>query len=190
MCRRCRPGSSPDRSRKRRRCTALSMLATPTDTHKRHRARCQSVGRSSGSCPPQVVGLIPSEVPEAFGSCRKFRHVSQSAPRSPCAFAVGAPCPRSSNYTPLPVGSLWGCCAFCEPVGTARKSRSACADLCRNCNSSYKKAEFFKGGGVVPASHFIKNAAREASADCRKVARSRILGKKRYFLGVECPPSV
>lgn len=73
----CRPGSSPDRSRKRRRCTALSMLATPTDTHKRHRARCQSGGRSSGSCPPQVVELIPSEVPEAFGSCRKFRHVPQ-----------------------------------------------------------------------------------------------------------------
>lgn len=30
-----------------------------------------------GSCPPQVVELIPSEVPEAFGSCRKFRHVPQ-----------------------------------------------------------------------------------------------------------------
>ena len=157
VCRRCRPGSSPDRSRKRRRCTALSMLATPTDTHKRHRARCQSGGRSSGSCPPQVVGLILagssgsvrklSEVPtrspvvgvgsgagvrpreqlhaagilqkrsvsvKVLGFCSvAFRTCPAARGRSLWAF----PAPLPSNYTPAPVGSLWGCCALCEPVG-------------------------------------------------------------------------
>lgn len=41
----------------------------------------------------------------------------QNVPRSSWALPVGATCPRSSNYTPLPVGSLCGCCALCEPVG-------------------------------------------------------------------------
>lgn len=87
---------------------------------------------------------------KAVGFCKSPRFLLgsvQNVPRSSWAFAVGVSCPRSSNYTPLPVGSLWGCCAFCEPVGTARKSRSACADLCRNVNSSLQKKPNFSRAG-------------------------------------------
>ena len=157
VCRRCRPGSSPDRSRKRRRCTALSMLATPTDTHKRHRARCQSVGElsaaggradpagSAGSVrklsevptrSPVVgvgsgAGVRPRELIHAAGILQK-RSVSVkvlgfcSVASRTCPAARGRslwafPAPMSSNYTPAPVGSLWGCCALCEPVGMSHQ---------------------------------------------------------------------
>ena len=62
----------PGRSRKRRRCTALSMLATPTNTHKRHRARCQSVGRSSGELSAAGGRADPAE---SVGSVRKLSEV-------------------------------------------------------------------------------------------------------------------
>jgi hypothetical protein len=44
----------------------------------------------------------------------------QNVLRSSWAFAVGVSCPSTVNYTPAPVGSLWGCCALCEPVGAVR----------------------------------------------------------------------
>ena len=193
--------------------------------------------RVSGSCPPQVVELIPPEVPEAFGSCRKFRHVPQvvgvgsgagmvtrftkmcnnctkgkstslelihaagilqkrsvsvkvlgfcSVASRTCPAARGRslwafPAPMSSNYTPAPVGSLWGCCALCEPVGAVRKSRSACADLCRNVNSSLQKKPAFQGWGSGSGFSFLKNAAREPFPVCREVTRSRFFQKKAYF---------
>ena len=103
-----------------------------------------------------MVALIPPEVPEAFGSCRKFRHAPQSVPRSPCAFAVGTPCPRSSNYTPLPVGSLWGCCALWELY-------SARADLLPVILPEYKKGDFSAvGAGFVTL--MLQNGSRVSAA--------------------------
>ena len=81
----------------------------------------------------------------SFGSVRKLSEVpTRSAGRGRSLWAFPAPLP--SNYTPAPVGSLWGCCALCEPVGAVRKSRSACADLCRNLQLIAKKLAFSRVG--------------------------------------------
>lgn len=94
-----------------------------------------------------------------------------------------------------PVGSLWGCCAFCKPVGAVRNPRSARADLLPVVVPEYKKGDFFKGGGIVFCNIDVTKyhpppLAREPSADCREVVRCTSVGKNHYFFGMECPPSV
>lgn len=84
----------------------------------------------------------------------------QNAPRSSWRSLWAFPAPLPSNYTPAPVGSLWGFCALCEPVGAVRNLRSACADLLPVVVPEYKKGDFFKGGGVVPDSHLFYQKCR------------------------------
>ena len=80
--------------------------------------RSQVVGVGSGS------GVRPRELFRAAGILQKRSVSARYRPERPPQL-VGVRCghflpPMSSNYTPAPVGALWGCCAFCEPVGAVR----------------------------------------------------------------------
>lgn len=104
----------------------------------------------------------------------------QNVPRSSWAFAVGVSCPRSSNYTPLPVGSLWGCCALLELY-------SARADLLPVIVPEYKKRDFSAvGAGFVTL--MLQKGSRVSVAGLSSGHPVTDFSEKSLFLVGGCCP--
>lgn len=99
----------------------------------------------------------------------------QNVPRSSWAFAVGVSCPSTVTYTPAPVGSLWGCCAFWELY-------SARAYLCRNVYSSLQKSRLFQGwGGSGSGFSFLKKCRARSVAGLSRGAPVTVFQEKSPF---------